>query len=195
MNVTVNFRGVNLDQVGQAWDAQDLSAFTPKNAEAEFDIKDGLQKSDKELVLAAITRQDIELLDRASGAKFSEPFNLQNEEMLIWLFQNAVKVSVEEEDFFLNNAVTGIPLELWVRLFQELQPQVMETMKARCKKTGYSFEQFRAYLLGIKSVVKYCLDNHADLIAFYDGGTSGIMRDRAMRIYKRAVPDKEPVTV
>lgn len=190
MNISINFCEFNQDKVNQLWDDLDLRAFSQPSSEPEFDIKDGLQKSDQERMLSEITRKDMEFIVQSARANFSENFNLQNEEILAWLFQAALGVKIEDEDFFLNNAVTGIPLALWVQLFQQMPPQAMENLKVKCKKANYSFEKFREYLLGIKSVVKYCLDNQAQMISFYDGGTSGIMRDRAMKIYKRLMPDK-----
>jgi len=189
--MNIHFCELNQDKVSEAWADPNLPAINSQGANTEFDIQDWLQISDQERMLAEIIKRDLEFINRASSASFTDSFNLQNEEILTWLFKAVLGVNIEDEDFFVGNAVTGIPLELWIDLFQKMLPQTMDTLKAKCKKTNYSFDDFRKYLLGIKNVVKYCLDNNSQMIAYYDGGNSGIMRDRAQKVYKRLTPGKE----
>ena len=196
MNISINYRALDEGKVNQSWDKLITQGFNlPKNAGADDDIKDEFVQTDTERLLAAIAHKDWELITQASRASFSDSFNLQNEEILAWLFYKVLGVRVEDEDFFLNNAITGIPLELWVSFFQKLTPPAMETLKVQCKKSNYSFDQFRTYLLGVKNVVKFCLDNHSPMIAYYEGGTSGIMQARAQHIYKRVMPESQKVVV
>ena len=80
---------------------------------------------------------------------------------------------------------------MWVRLFQSLTPQAMDAVKIKSQKAKYPFDQFRAYLLGIKDVVKFCMDNNSEMISYYDTGPTGTMRQRAAHMYKRLVPEKK----
>jgi len=196
MNISINYRAWDEDKVNQSWDDLITQGFNlPKNPDTDDDIKDEFVQTDIERLLAAIAHKDRELITLASGARFSDNFNMQNEEVLAWLFYKVLGVRIEDEDFFMNNAVTGLPLELWVSFFQKLTPQAMEALKVQCKKANYSFDQFRTYLLGVKNVVKFCLDNHSPMIAYYEGGTSGIMHARVQHIYKRLMPESQKVVV
>lgn len=192
MSITINYREFNQDKVNQAWDELSDHGFnSPISQSTVADIKDEFVQTDKERILSAIIKKDMEFISRSSGTAFSEPLNMQNEDIVVWLFGAALDVNLEDEEFFPDNAVAGIPLELWVRLFQNLPPHIMDTVKVKCKKAGYSFDQFRAYLLGVKNVVKFCLDHHSEMIAYYEGGPSGVMRTRAEHIYKHLVPEQK----
>lgn len=190
MAISIFYRELNQEKVDQAWADLIQSGFkTTPSTMVAGDLKDVFEQTDEERIVKELYRRDIELIDQLSGAKFTAPLDMQVEDAINWLFQSALGVNIEEEDFFRDNAVAGIPLELWTRLFQNLSGQAMETVKAKCKKSGNSFDKFREYLLGVKNVVKYCLDNHSDMIAFYEGAPCGTMRERAMRMYKHLVPE------
>lgn len=196
MAVSIFYYELNQDKVNKAWDELIHGGFElPVSTIAPGEIQDEFDQIDEERILKELFREDTAIIDKNSGAKFSVPLNMQDEDVVAWLLQAVLGINIEEEDFFRDNAVAGIPLELWTRLFQTMSPEVMETVKAKCKKAGYSFDKFREYLRGVKSIVKYCLDNHSDMIVFYEGAPSGIMRERAERMRKllvRGVEKKNP---
>jgi hypothetical protein len=215
MNISLHFRDLNVEKVNQSWDSliarkQEAEAQvtevrvpaeeeeleidddfnSPTKSGRDYTVKQALSQNDKDVTLTAIFNADKRFIDEASQSKYSAEFSFANEEALIWLFDAALGLKLEEEEFFPANAVSGIPLEMWVRLFQGMTPAAMDEVKARCRKRKVDFEAFKQFLLGVKNVVKYCMDNRAEMISFYDTGPSGIMRDRATHIYKRLVPEK-----
>lgn len=215
MNISIHYRHLDREKVSQNWaeliarkeaaDAEKMKPQNPEEVELEIDedfnsptkvgrnltIKEALAQNDREVTLSAIFSSDKRFIDEASQAKFSQEFSLAHEEMLCWLFEEALGIKIEEEEFHPMNAVAGIPLEMWVRLFQGITPQAMGNVSNKAKKKKYNFDSFKAHLLGIKSVVKYCLDNNAEMITFYDTGPSGIMRERAEKVLKRLAPEKD----
>jgi len=215
MNISLHFRDFNVEKVNQSWDsliarkqeaeAQIVAEKVPAEEEEleidddfnsptksgrDYTVKQALSQNDKDVTLTAIFNADKRFIDEASVSKFSAEFNFANEEATIWLFDTALGLKLEDEEFFPANAISGIPLEMWVRLFQGMTPAAMDEVKLRCRKRKVDFEEFKQFLLGVKNVVKYCMDNHSEMISFYDTGPSGIMRDRAMHVYKRLVPEK-----
>jgi hypothetical protein len=189
-NMQIHFRTLDQEKVAKAWDEVISRGFNlPKANPEHADIKEEFEPTDKELALKAIFAKDAEIITRLSQASFSDVLNMPNEDITSWLFQTGLNIHLAEEEFFPANAISGIPLELWIRLFQQMPPQTMETIKAKCKKANYSFDKFRDYLLGIKNVVKFCLDNHVEMISYYEPGPTGLMKDRAEQIYKRLNPE------
>jgi hypothetical protein len=188
--MNINFREFNQEKVNQAWEEVLSRGFVlPKANPEHADIKEEFEPTDMEVAMKAIFAKDTEIITRLSGANFTDTLSMVNEDVTGWLFQAGLNLNIHEEEFYPANAVSGIPLELWVKLFQQMPPNTMDTIRAKCKKTNHSFDKFREYLLGIKGVVKFCLDNHSEMIAYYEPGPTGQMKDRADQIYKRLNPE------
>jgi len=218
MSISIHFRELNNDKVSQDWEdlisrkeaAEAEAVSVPANPdEVQMDddfnsptrtgrgmtIKEALAQNDKDVTLSAIFGVDKRFIEATSGKGFSVPLNIQDEHAVCWLFQAVLDINPEEEDYYPHNAVAGIPFDLWVRLFQSLTPQAMDAVKAKAQKAKYPFDQFRAYLLGVKDVVKFCMDNNSEMISYYDTGPTGTMRQRAIHMYKRLVPEKKEAVV
>ena len=216
MSISIHFQELNSEKVNQDWEdlisrkeaaeaAVPIVPVNPEDVDMDDDfhsptrtgsgmtVKEALAQNDKDVTLGAIFGADKRFIETASAKSFSAPLKMQDEQALAWLFAAALDISLEEEDFFPQNAVAGVPFEMWVRLFQSLTPQAMDAVKAKSQKAKYPFDQFRAYLLGVKDVVKFCMDNNSEMISYYDTGPTGTMRQRAMHMYKRLVPEKKEI--
>ena len=218
MSISIHFRELNNDKVSQDWEdlisrkeaAEAEAVSVPANPdEVQMDddfnsptrtgsgmtVKGALAQNDKEVTLSAIFSADKKFIEAVSGKSFSAKLAMPDEQAVVWLFQAVLDINLEEEVFFPHNAVAGVPFEMWVRLFQSLTPQAMDAVKAKSQKAKYPFDQFRAYLLGVKDVVKFCMDNNSEMISYYDTGPTGTMRQRAIHMYKRLVPEKKEAVV
>ncbi len=210
MSISIHFQELNSDRVAGEWEelitrkeAADAAKPPVNPDEVEMDdefnsptrmgkgmtIKEALSQNDKDVTLGAIFAADKRFIEAASRKGFNTPFKIQDELAICWLFQAVLDVNLEEEEFYPQSAIAGIPFEMWVRLFQSMTPQAMETVKAKAQKAKYPFDHFRAYLLGVKDVVKFCMENNAQMIAYYDTGPTGAMRQRALLMFKRLVPE------
>lgn len=218
MNIAIHYRHLDRDKVSQDWiqlisrketsDSEKPKNITPDEEELEIDddfnsptntgknltVKEALSQNDREVTMRAIFSADKRFIDTYAQAKFSADFSISHEEMLGWLFEEVLKIKLEDEEFYPANAVAGIPLELWVKLFQGITPAAMDAVKNMARKKKYNFDAFKTHLLGVKNIVKYCMDNNVEMIAFYDTGPSGFMRERAEKVCKRLVPEKESVS-
>lgn len=216
MNVSIHFHAYDPAQVTAQWNdliyRKENTPIDPKpvvNPDEvelgdEFDslgasglnmtVKEALAQPDKFAALGAIFAADMRFIQAASRKEFTDKLNVQNEQALAWLFQTTIGVTLEELEFWPDNAVAGIPLDMWVQMFKAITPKAMETLQGKAKKGNYSFDKFKAFLLGIKDVVKFCLDNHSEFIAYYDAAPTGHMRVRATQMYKRLAPEKAEAT-
>ncbi|MGE5392628.1 MAG: hypothetical protein ACM3NH_02695 [Candidatus Saccharibacteria bacterium] len=182
MSATLLFREFNREKIEPAWEDVLAAKGTP-----EFDpeLSSVYMREDRVPAMSALFAIDKKLLDQHSRSTFAMPLKLDFEALLEKLFEKALGIKLPEQDFFPNEAVAGIPLELWVDLFKGFTPQVVEQMKKECQRKNFPFDMFKDFLMGIKNVVKFCLDNNSAFVGYYSTAPGAFLRLREEKYLAR----------
>lgn len=188
MSATIYYKDFNREAMDEEWErvvaAKDSETLDP-------DLKDALFRGDRLKGMQAMFRMDKEFLDKHSRCTFAAPFKLDVEAVIERLFEKAIGVKLEEQDFYPGEAVAGIPLEMWTGVFRNLSDRLVDQMKKECLRKKLPYDMLRDYLMGVRRVAKYCLDNNAQFISYYSSAPGAFLRQREEETLNRLMPKEK----
>lgn len=191
MTASIIYREFNQDQMDRAWEeviaAKDTLDFNQE-------LKNALARIDKVPAMAVLFNLDKQFLEKFSRASFIASLKLDQEYLIERLFEKALGIKLEDQDFYPGEAVAGIPMEMWVDLFKRLQPPVVEYIKKEAQRKNFPYDMLKDYIMGVKNVVKFCLDNNSRMVSYYSTSPGAFLRGRQEAVLAR-LQESQPEAV